>query len=251
MLEPKAAEPTFLQVRRYSDGKILSRTDDFNLKMRQNYDAPFWDLHRVDVQLALLHRAEELGVRVRLAAKVSDIDFDLPSLTLDSGERLQADLLVAADGLWSTCRQKYLATKGRADAPLPTGDLAYRIVLSLDDLQDEELRNWVADPSCQFWIGPYSHVVAYSLRNGSMFNLVLLVPDDLPADVARQSGSLGEMRRLFKGWDPVLNRFLDHVKSVDKWKLMHRPELDAWVSEKSNFVFVGDSCHPMLPCSSP
>jgi salicylate hydroxylase len=59
------------------------------------------------------------------------------------------------------------------------------------------------------------------------------------------------MRRLFKGWDPVLNRFLDHVKSVDKWKLMHRPELDAWVSEKSNFVFVGDSCHPMLPCSSP
>ena len=32
MLEPKAAEPTFLQVRRYRDGKILSRTDDFNVE---------------------------------------------------------------------------------------------------------------------------------------------------------------------------------------------------------------------------
>lgn len=24
-------------------------------------------------------------------------------------------------------------------------------------------------------------------------------------------------------------------------------ELDSWVNDKSNFVFVGDSCHPMLP----
>jgi len=80
-----------------------------------------------------------------------------------------------------------------------------------------------------------------------MFNIVLLVPDDLPADVARKPGSLDEMRALFTSWDPVLNRFLDQVKSVDKWKLMHRPELDSWVSDKSNFVFIGDSCHSMLP----
>ena len=80
-----------------------------------------------------------------------------------------------------------------------------------------------------------------------MFNIVLLVPDNLPEGVARQPGSLEEMRAIFTDWDPVLNRFLDHVKEIDKWKLMHRPELDSWVSEKSNFVFLGDSCHPMLP----
>ena len=81
-----------------------------------------------------------------------------------------------------------------------------------------------------------------------MFNLVLLVPDDLPPNVARQKGSLDEMRALFTNWDPKLNKFLDQVKPVDKWMLMHRPELDSWISEKSNFVFVGDACHPMLPC---
>lgn len=80
-----------------------------------------------------------------------------------------------------------------------------------------------------------------------MFNLVLLVPDDLPADVARQRGSVDEMRALFKSWDPVLNRFLDEVRTVDKWKLMHRPELDSWISEEGSFVFIGDACHPMLP----
>lgn len=74
-----------------------------------------------------------------------------------------------------------------------------------------------------------------------MYNIVLLCPDDLPADVARQAGSIDEMRKLFTKWDPILNRFLDNVKSVDKWKLMHRPELDSWISDKSTFVFIGDS----------
>ena len=247
-LEAKAAEPTFIQVRRYSDGKILSRTDNFHLEMREKYDAPFLDLHRVDVQVALVEHARALGVNVRLGAKVSDVDFDKPSLKLDGGENIEADLIVAADGLWSKCRERFLASKGQVDSPLPTGDLAYRIILKLEDLKDADMRDWVSNPSSQFWIGPGSHVVAYSLRDGKEFNLVLLVPDDLPANVARQPGSLDEMRQLFIHWDPVLIRFLDQVKSVDKWKLMHRPELQTWVSDKSNFVFIGDSCHPMLPC---
>ena len=235
-------------MRRYSDGKVLSRTFNFDREMRAKYDSPFWDLHRVDVQRALYDRAKELGIEVRLGAKVAKIDFDRPALELETGEELNADLLIGADGLWSKCREAFLAKQGRTDSPLPTGDLAYRIVLRLEDVEDSELRAWISNPSCQFWIGPGSHVVAYSLRSGTMFNLVLLVPDDLPENVARQRASLEEMRQLFENWDPILNKFLDQVKSVDKWKLMHRSEFDRWVSDKSNFVFVGDSCHPMLPC---
>lgn len=246
-LEPKAAEPTLLQVRRYSDGKILSRTEKFNDEMRTKYGAPFWDLHRVDAQRALADRATALGVTLKLGARVTSIDFDRPAVKLENGDQHEADLIVAADGLWSKCREQFLATQGQSDSPLPTGDLAYRIVLNLDEVDDQELRHWISTPSCQFWIGPKAHVVAYSLRNCEMFNIVLLVPDDLPSNVARQPGSLGEMRALFTSWDPVLNRFLDQVKSVDKWKLMHRPELNSWVNDKSNLVFIGDSCHPMLP----
>jgi salicylate hydroxylase len=247
-LQQKAAEPSYLAVRRYSDGKILSRTDNFDADMRRNYGAPFWDLHRVDLQVTLYERATQLGVKVRLGARVADVDFEAPLLRLESGEELRSDLIVAADGLWSKSREKFLAAKGTSDEPLPTGDLAYRIVLRPEDLEDDrELYDWVANPSCNFWIGPEAHVVAYSVRGGTMLNIVLLVPDNLPAGVARQSGSVEEMRAIFKEWDPVLNRFLDHVKTVDKWKLMHRSELDSWVSDRSNFVFIGDSAHSMLP----
>ncbi|KAF2168953.1 hypothetical protein M409DRAFT_65291 [Zasmidium cellare ATCC 36951] len=247
-LASKAAEPTLLQVRRWSDGKVLSRTEDFNVEMKKKYNAPFWDLHRVDVQRVLADRARELGVEIRLGCRVEDIDFDNATLQLSSDEILQGDLLVGADGLWSKCRQRFLVAKGKVeDLPLPTGDLAYRIVLNLDEVKNQEVKDWISQPTCQFWVGPAAHVVAYSVRNGTMSNIVLLVPDNLPADVARQPGSLDEMRAIFTEWDPMLNRFLDEVKTVEKWKLMHRAELDSWVSDKSNFVFVGDSCHSMLP----
>ncbi|KAF7121950.1 hypothetical protein CNMCM5793_009504 [Aspergillus hiratsukae] len=238
-----AAEPTALTVHRYT-GQILANEPSFHKNIRAKYDAPFIDLHRVDLQQALYACAKELGIAFHLNERVDSIDFDTTTVRTLAGNEYTGDLIIAADGLWSRCRECFL---GKKDAPLPTGDLAYRIVLTADQISDPELRAWVENPECHFWIGPGAHAVAYSLRNGQMFNIVLLVPDNLPPGVSRQSGSVEEMRKLFEGWDPVLNRFLSYVDSVDKWKLMHHAEMESWVNNKSNLVFLGDACHPMLP----
>ena len=232
-------------------GKILAHEDAFNKNIRHKYGAPFSDCHRVDLQQALVARARELGVNVVLNARVAKLNLEpgqpdggkASILTSEAG-LFTADLVVGADGLWSTCRSTFL---GRNDPPLPTGDLAFRIVLRVEEVQDEKLRSIVQTPGVRFWIGPGAHVVAYSMRGGTMYNVVLLVPDDLPSSVARAEGSLEEMRKLFDGWDPVLTRFLSCVNKVDKWKLMHRPTLPAWINTHNNLVLIGDSCHPMLP----
>jgi salicylate hydroxylase len=44
-----------------------------------------------------------------------------------------------------------------------------------------------------------------------------------------------------------LTQLLECVDKVDKWKLMHRAEMDSWINPQSNLVLIGDSCHPMLP----
>jgi salicylate hydroxylase len=36
-----------------------------------------------------------------------------------------------------------------------------------------------------------------------MYNLVLLCPDSLPSGIAKQAGSIDEMKQLFVGWDPM------------------------------------------------
>lgn len=194
---------------------------DFGEAMRRKYGAPFLDMHRVDLQRALFARADTLGVRFQLGQRVESIDFDRAEISTARGTTAKADLVVAADGLWSRNRSLLLAGGIGDDAPRPTGDLAYRVVLDLDQVTDPELRLWISRPTVHFWIGPGAHAVGYSLRAGRMYNLVLLVPDDLPEGVSRQPGSVEEMRALFKDWDPVLGRFLAMVDSVEKWKLMH------------------------------
>jgi salicylate hydroxylase len=186
-------------------GKILAHEDNFDINIRRRYSAPFSDCHRVDLQQALVQKAQELGVDVCLNAKVVNIDFGPEKgsearITTEAGQTYVADLVVGADGLWSTCRSTFL---GHQDPPLPTGDLAYRIVLNVDQIQDPQVKDMVRIPACRFWAGPDAHVAAYSIRAGKMYNVVLLVPDDLEDGVARTQGNVEEMRSLFEGWDPV------------------------------------------------
>ncbi|KAK1598462.1 FAD binding domain-containing protein [Colletotrichum navitas] len=238
-----ASEPTALVVHRFS-GKVLASEENFKEKIRAKYQAPFIDLHRVDLQLSLYERAKELGVQFQLGQKVDNINFDIPELTTQSGVKARADLIVAADGLWSRSRACFL---GKEDPPLATGDLAYRVVLQIDDVTDPELREWISNPQVHFWIGPGAHGVGYSMRAEKMYNLVLLAPDDLPDGVSRQAGDVEETRVRFKEWDPIVRKIIGAVDSIEKWKLMHREEMSSWVNDKSNLVFVGDACHPMLP----
>lgn len=255
-----AAEPSSLTVHRYS-GKVLAHEDDFDKHMRSKYGAPFVDMHRVDLQLALYHRAQALGVKFQLGEAVEGLDTERCEITTRSGAKAKGDVIVAADGVWSRLQTCHLGDAARP--PLPTGDLAYRVVLSLEQAEaagDEELARWIANPTVHFWIGPGAHAVGYSMRAGKLYNVVLLVPDDLPEGVSRQPGSVEEMKALFADWDPILRRFLDKVDTVEKWRLMHSKtispwqeecdhqmltcrhfigeELSSWVNDKSNFVFV-------------
>ncbi|PMB67238.1 3-hydroxybenzoate 6-hydroxylase 1 [Beauveria bassiana] len=226
-LRSKAGIPTQLTVRRYDGSKVLSRADGWDETMQSQYDAPFWDMHRADLQAAMVARARYLGVDVRTGAEVESIDTDAVAVTLaGTREKVQGHVVLAADGLWSRTRAALfpdLLVRAAA-APQPTGDLAYRIILRLENLQhDPELAAWVAKPTVNFWVGADAHAVAYSVRGGTELNLVLLCPDDLPEGCARAQADLEEMRARFQGWDPL------HEET---------PKLT---------LFRGDSCHPMLP----
>ncbi|KAH0538832.1 hypothetical protein FGG08_004608 [Glutinoglossum americanum] len=229
-----AAPPSTLSVRRYDGTLLLAHEERWQEKCLKRYGAPFWGMHRVDLQKVLASRAEELGVVIKLSARVVGIDFSVPSVTLSTGEIITADIILGADGLWSTSRDLFL---GSPVPPILTGDLAYRIVLNRDQIEDEELREWVSNPTANFWAGPHSHVAGYSVRRGEVYNLVLLCPDDLgDADVSRVEGDVEEMRKRFEGWDPILKRFLAQVKKVDKWRLMHLDALPAWKNPQGTFV---------------
>ncbi|KAK5634872.1 hypothetical protein RRF57_010585 [Xylaria bambusicola] len=199
-LERKAAIPSYLAVRRYDGTQLLAYEDNFQEKMLHRWGAPFWDIHRADLHTILVHRARALGITVEVGCEVSDVDFGQAIVMAQDGRTFHGDVILGADGLWSRTRDLML---NRKVSPKPTGDLAYRIVLDLKDIQDPELKELVSNPSVNFWIGPKSHVVGYSVRQGLTYNLVLLRPDDLPAGISRAAADVEEMRAAFKQWDPM------------------------------------------------
>jgi salicylate hydroxylase len=199
-LAAKAAVPTVLSVHRYDGTVLLAEEKDFDTKMEQKYGAPFWDMHRGDLQIALVSRARALGVKILLSARVCDIDFETTTVKLENGNSVHGDLILGSDGLWSVSRNLFM---GKTMPAKLTGDLAYRIVLNLEDISDPELKAMVANPTVHFWIGPHAHAVGYSLRGGNMYNIVLLCPDNLPENINKDNGDLGEMMSLFENWDPM------------------------------------------------
>ncbi|PQE09065.1 fad dependent oxidoreductase protein [Rutstroemia sp. NJR-2017a BVV2] len=246
-LAPKATFPKSLSVWRYDGTKRLGYTADFQEKIDEAYGNPFWGMHRVDLQRGLRDKCEELGVSIRLSSRVQSVDFDNSVITLDGGKTVEADVILCTDGIYSATRSQFL---GKKTPPNATGDLAYRIVINKSDLSGpdtEKLAAFIDGQTVNFWAGPETHVVSYTMRSGSLLNIVLLCPDNLPPGLSKTDGDLDEMKHLFEGWDPILRALLDQVKEVAKWKLMHLETLDRWINDEGTFWMAGDACHPMLP----
>lgn len=168
--------------------------------MQRQYGAPFVNIHRVDLQQALWERARELGVDFVFDQRIAHVDIKNRTLTSTTRESFTGDLIIGADGLWSACREALLR---KQDKPKATGDIVYRIILDAANIPDQDLRDRVTNPEINIWGGPDSHVVSYSVRAGTALNIVLMTPDDLPAEVSRQEGSCDELRQLFSTWDPT------------------------------------------------
>jgi salicylate hydroxylase len=209
------------------------------------YGAPYLHIHRADFHKVLVKCAESHGIKIVLNAHVNAVDFSAPSVTLATGETINCDLVVAADGLKSKCRELYL---GHADPPHNTGDLAYRILVKASDMKkDPELAKLTEVPMINYWMGPGAHAVCYLLKGGELYNIVLICPDNLPEGVALQDADLQELRDIFATWDTRLQKLLELVQQTFKWKLQNSEEMDSWVHPEGRFVLLGDACHATLP----
>jgi salicylate hydroxylase len=169
-----AVEPTAVVFRRYDTGSRVGYTR-WGTRMVEDHGSPYYQIHRGDYHAMLLRLARVApGVRIRLNAAVHDVQPDPtlqggPSVTLTSGEVLYTDVIIGADGIKSTLQK---AVTGFDDAPIPTGDAAYRAIIRTDlMLQDPELRQFVETPEAALWMGPRRHLVAYNIVSAISFFL--------------------------------------------------------------------------------
>jgi salicylate hydroxylase len=243
-LRKAAMHPEFIAIRSYRDGSLLS-LQKLGPLMEEVYGAPYLHIHRATFHSALCDEATRLGVKFQLGSAVTGIDFEKTAVKVQDQASVAADFILGADGLKSACRESLLE---RPDPLHNTGDMAYRIVIPTSEMKKhKELLDFATIPSFNHWAGPGGHAVGYLIAGGALFNMVIIVPDELPDNVNSTEGDVNEMQKRFENWYPEFRHLLQMVTEVSVWKLQSSIEMETWRHPNGTFALLGDACHATLP----
>jgi salicylate hydroxylase len=249
-LRSQAVNLHSLSLRRYADDSELAQVPMANVE--EIHGAPIWVAHRADLQSVLKKGAEDAGVQIKTSSYVEDINFLNGLIKIKgSSEWLQADVVIAADGIKSIVRKKMLAFHCAVDQIRETGDAAWRVVITAEQIYKSKnagLIEALENPVGLRWMGPDGHIMCYPIRNHSLLNLVLLHPDKAGTKESwTMKGDKKEMLEFYQNWNSRIKNLLDCVAEgeVLEWKLCDHAPLATWI--EGNVALVGDAAHPMLP----
>jgi salicylate hydroxylase len=235
--------------------------------MQETYGYPYWLIHRGDFHRILYERAKELGVTVITGSPVKSVDETVPSVTTADGTTFTADVIIGADGTPapSPVPHKMRFGRGADDIGIksqvrkavitdrevkitPDPNCAYRTLVPAQSmLSDPELASLIKSPAATCWIGHEGHVMAYPIRQGTLYNFVMCHPGSVAVGKQNEPASLDDMKTKYATWDPVLTRIIERVPQCLKWQNAEIEKIETWCSKSGRVVLMGDAAHAMVP----
>jgi salicylate hydroxylase len=204
--------------------------------------ASYNQLHRADLHNVLVAKVKSLGPKtIRLNCRVDGFEEskERVELKLSDGSRVDADVLIGADGVKSIIRTQIAGASGASY----TGDAAWRLIVPAARLPANFM-----DPIMSVWMGPGRHAVCYYLRGGSLLNFVGLVETD---QVSEESWTAkypwDRLKADFDGWHNDIQEIIDCAvrNSCYRWSLFYRPPIAKWSTR--HVTMLGDAVHATLP----
>lgn len=231
----QAARPPHISFHTWSDGSEICRYA-LGREAEEAFGAPYVLVHRADLHRALAEAVPPESVRLNTTVVAIGQGDDHAQVMTATGERLTADLVVAADGIRSAARQWLF---GRDEAVF-SGTVAYRALLPAEDVAGLGL------PPLAIWLGPGRHFVHYWVRRGELLNVVAVFST---GELAQESWTAraepGEQLREFAGWDPRVLSVLERAGQVLRYGIHTRTPLTRW--NVGRVTLLGDSAHAMVP----
>lgn len=242
-LRDVAAFPEHLQVRSASSGAELGVLR-LGATTVQRYGAAYATIHRADLH-ALLQTALKCSSEVELNLDSELVAFEQGDsgvkMQTASGQQVESDLLIGADGLWSRVRQQLLDD----GVPVATGHLAYRAMVPQKVLP-AKLRS----QHITAWLGPALHVVQYPVRGGDWLNVVAVVQGEMVGDIEYwdHAANVVKLRRSMAQTCLPLRELIHAIEHWRLWGLSIRPPArGANEFARGRVALLGDAAHPMLP----
>jgi len=242
--------PSSFNIRRDTDDSLLASVDFTGFEER--YGAPYVVVHRADIHRILHEACVKAGVRIRLGCRVVGYESEGGGVTLDGGEELKADLVVACDGIKSFARKEFLGDgngdgEGQKGWEEKTGWAAYRCMAPVEKLKLSPLTAHLGrDYDCNCWTGDGRVVMTYLVKEAKMLNVVLSHRDDVDTTGWTSEQFKAEIGNTFQGVSPSLKALLSVTNpEVQNWPIYQIKTLPKWTSKTGRFVLMGDAAHAM------
>jgi salicylate hydroxylase len=213
-------------------------------KAEESYGAPFWTLHRADLQSALVKAAREsMDITIKLGTKVEDFAAHVNGISVLGRQQRQVSdergiALIGADGIWSTVA----GLLKRQPPPRFARRTAWRALVPADDVRPE-----FRTPFVHLWLGLDAHLVHYPIKGGAMINMVGIVHDTWNEEGWSAPGESEEILRHFARWtwSDIARELIATPDRWLKWALYERS--GAFRGGSGVVSLIGDAAHPMLP----
>ncbi|RMZ79849.1 hypothetical protein DV737_g3264, partial [Chaetothyriales sp. CBS 132003] len=193
--------------------------------IKQAYGYPHMVGHRSSLANGIYQGCrKETNITFYFSTTVQQIKSFGPNPTFTASPRdgrpsydVEADILLAADGIKSSTRVEMLKRLGATDAEVKdTGQAAYRIMIDRKLMQtDPELLSLIDADCATRWIGEKRHIIAYPVASKQIYNLSTVQPDDnfaaAPSATYTTKGSKPAMLRVFSDFCPKVQRMLKLV----------------------------------------
>jgi salicylate hydroxylase len=208
------------------------------------YGAPYWVIHRADLQAALLNQVRaDPNIDLQLGTPFEDTTMSATGVTggLRAGAVRREEtpwVLIGADGVWSALRDQLFPNA----RPQFSGLIAWR-----GTVETARLPAAAAMPCVKLWMGPDAHLVAYPVSGGQRINVVAIVPGNWNQPGWSEPGDAADITHRFvtAGWPEPARAMIGAIDGWRKWALFTSPSLPAWHSGAT--ALLGDAAHAMLP----
>jgi salicylate hydroxylase len=241
-LRPLAVAPAALRVLSAATGREIVRMPLGDAEHR--YGAPFWVIHRGDLQAALAAAvARQLDITVKLGQSVEDFVAYPNGVTVSARGKAgtteeRGVAFLAADGLWSLVRKCI----GHGEPPRFSGRAAWRGLIPAREVAPE-----FREPMVHLWLGRDAHLVHYPVKAGRVINVVVITADDWSAPGWSEPASRVDLvaRLPAEAWAPPARALIRLPEAWLKWALYDRRPIRRW--SMGPVALLGDAAHPMLP----